>query len=55
MRENKCSISKLPAKDREMFEKMSKHNNSHQIRALKAMNDLYEFDELYQSGKDADW
>lgn len=24
MRENKCSISKLPAKDKEMFEKMAK-------------------------------
>ena len=55
MRENKCSISKLPQKDRELFEsKMAKQNNQY-VKAVKAMNALYEFDEAYQSGKQADW
>jgi hypothetical protein len=33
---------------------MAKHNNQY-VKAVKAMNALYEFDEAYQSGKQADW
>lgn len=54
MREQKCSVGKLPQKDRELFEKISKHNN-HTTRAIQAMNDLYEFDEIYQKGKPEEW
>ena len=54
MRENKCSISKLPAKDKELYAKIIK-SSSNTTRAIKAMNDLYEFDELYQKGKPQEW
>lgn len=54
MRENKCSVSKLPAKDRELFEKVSKSYTVTK-NALHAMNDLYDFDETYQSGKPEEW
>jgi hypothetical protein len=46
MRENKCSVEKLNAKDKELFEKVVKSGNKF-VEPLQAMSTLYEFDETY--------
>ena len=54
MRENKSSVDKLNAKDKELFEKVVKTGNRF-VEPLQAMSTLYEFDETYQKGVEKDW
>lgn len=54
MRENRQPVAKLTEADKETFNKVVK-SGGYMSRALRAMNDLYEFDDAYKHGSAEQW